>query len=119
MNGKLFAISLFAASTLSIAAEVPIRKSGGMLVDGNGMTLYTYDKDSTDKSACGGPCAAAWPPLKAPANAKAQSDFTVAEREDGSKQWAYKGKPLYTYAKDKAPGDKTGDGANGTWRIAK
>ena len=40
-------------------------------------------------------------------------------RDDGSKQWAYKGKPLYTWAKDTKPGDKTGDGFNNAWRVAK
>ena len=39
-------------------------------------------------------------------------------REDGSKQWAYKGKPLYTWAKDAKPGDVTGDGVNNVWHIA-
>jgi predicted lipoprotein with Yx(FWY)xxD motif len=35
-------------------------------------------------------------------------------------QWAYKGKPLYTFAKDTKPGDTTGDGfLNGAWHIAK
>ena len=29
-------------------------------------------------------------------------------REDGTRQWAYKGFAMYTYVGDKAPGDKTG-----------
>ena len=52
-------------------------------------------------------------------DAKAAGDWTVVTRDDGSKQWAYKGKPLYTWAKDTKPGDKTGDGVNGTWKTAK
>ena len=39
-------------------------------------------------------------------------------RDDGGKQWAYKGKPLYVYSKDAKPGDVTGDGFNNVWRIA-
>jgi predicted lipoprotein with Yx(FWY)xxD motif len=39
-------------------------------------------------------------------------------RDDGSKQWAYKGKPLYTWVKDAKPGDVTGDGVNSVWHIA-
>jgi predicted lipoprotein with Yx(FWY)xxD motif len=41
-------------------------------------------------------------------------------RDDGKKMWAYKGKPLYTFKKDAAPGDINGDGfLNGAWHIAK
>ena len=38
---------------------------------------------------------------------------------DGSKQWAYKGKPLYTWVKDTKPGDMTGDNVNNVWHVAK
>jgi predicted lipoprotein with Yx(FWY)xxD motif len=39
-------------------------------------------------------------------------------RDDGSRQWAYEGKPLYHWSKDKSPGDKTGDNFNGMWHVA-
>jgi predicted lipoprotein with Yx(FWY)xxD motif len=84
------------------------------------MTLYTFDKDAGGKSACNGPCATNWPPLMAAADAKASGDWTIVTRDDGSKMWALKGKPLYTFAKDTKPGDTTGDGfLNGAWHIAK
>jgi predicted lipoprotein with Yx(FWY)xxD motif len=113
----LFA-ALFAA-TFAASAAPPAKMSGDVLVDGKGMTLYTFDKDSAGKSACNGPCAVNWPPLKAEDTAKAEGDYTVVTRDDGSKQWAYKGKPLYTWIKDQKPGDKTGDGVNNVWRVAK
>jgi predicted lipoprotein with Yx(FWY)xxD motif len=92
---------------------------GKVLTDGKGMTLYIFDKDAGGKSACNGPCATNWPPLMAEGDAKAASGYTVLARDDGSKQWAYKGKPLYTWKNDKKPGDITGDGfANGAWHIA-
>jgi predicted lipoprotein with Yx(FWY)xxD motif len=51
--------------------------------------------------------------------AAASSDWSIVTRDDGGK-WAYKGKPLYTWAKDAKPGDKTGDGfANNAWHTAK
>jgi len=56
--------------------------------------------------------------VAAPVNAHASGDWTVVARDDGSKQWAYKGKPLYTWVKDAKPGDVTGDGVNNVWRIA-
>jgi predicted lipoprotein with Yx(FWY)xxD motif len=93
---------------------------GKTFVDGRGRTLYTFDKDSAAKSACYGPCSDNWPPLMASDNAKPTADMTIVVRDDGKKMWAYKGKPLYTFKKDMAPGDTNGDGLlNGTWHIAK
>ena len=91
---------------------------GKALIDAKGMTLYTFDKDSGGKSACNGPCATNWPPLMATADAKASGNWSIVTRDDGAKQWAYKGKPLYTWAKNSKPGDVTGDGFNNVWHIA-
>ena len=40
-------------------------------------------------------------------------DLSVITRDDGSKQVAYKGLPLYFWQNDKAPGDVTGNGVGG------
>jgi predicted lipoprotein with Yx(FWY)xxD motif len=115
--------SLLAATLLTlsftVAAQAPAKMTDGVLVDGKGMTLYTFDKDAGGKSMCNGPCATNWPPLMAGADAKAMGDWTVVTRDDGSKQWAYKGKPLYTWVKDTKPGDKTGDNVNNVWHVVK
>ena len=102
-------------------SDMPAKKAAdGTLTNASGMTLYTFDKDAGGKSACNGPCATNWPPLMAASGAAASSDWSIVTRDDGSKQWAYKGKPLYTWAKDAKPGDKTGDGfANNAWHTAK
>jgi predicted lipoprotein with Yx(FWY)xxD motif len=92
---------------------------GKVLTDSKGMTLYTFDRDAAGKSNCNGPCAQNWPPLMAPASASASGDWSVVTRDDGSKMWAYKGKPLYTWAKDTKAGDTTGDGVNNVWHVAK
>ena len=116
------AVSLLLASTAAFAqaAKVADTPAGKAYVDAKGMTLYTFDKDSAGKSACNGPCATNWPPLMAGADAKPSGDWTTVTRDDGSKMWALKGKPLYTFAKDTKPGDTTGDGfLNGAWHIAK
>jgi len=91
---------------------------GNVLTDARGMTLYTFDKDAEGKSACNGPCATNWPVLKAEAGEAPGDGYTIITRDDGSKQWAYKGKPLYTWAKDAKAGDVTGDGVNNVWHIA-
>jgi predicted lipoprotein with Yx(FWY)xxD motif len=114
----LLAIPLFGcASSTPAPATVAETAKGKTLVDANGMTLYTFDKDAGMKSACNGPCAKNWPPLVA-TSASGPTDWTVVTRDDGSKQWAYVGKPLYTWAKDSKPGDTTGDGFNNVWHVA-
>jgi predicted lipoprotein with Yx(FWY)xxD motif len=119
----LTAVPLVFAASLALAQpSMPagVKASNGMLVNAGGMTLYTFDKDAAGKSACNGPCAASWPPLMADASAAASGDWTVVTRDDGGKQWAYKGKPLYLWVKDQKPGDATGEGvANNTWHVAK
>ena len=112
----LLAILLFSTIT---CAQVPTKTTGGVLTNAAGMTLYTFDKDSTGKSACNGSCATNWPPLSASADAKASGDYSIVTRDDGSKQWAYKGKPLYLWAKDQKAGDKSGDGVGGVWHSVK
>lgn len=102
-------------------AMVAENAKGKILTDAKGMTLYTFDRDTMPgKSACNGPCATNWPPLMAAAGATSSGDWTVVTRDDGSKMWAYKGKPLYTWVKDTKPGEMTGDGfANNAWHVAK
>ena len=51
--------------------------------------------------------------------AKAFDDFTLMTRDDGTLQWAYKGRPLYQSANDKQPGDHKGDGFRGIWHLVK
>ena len=92
---------------------------GPTLVDAKGMTLYTTGNDTIPgKSTCSGQCATNWPPLTAAADASPMGDWTTVTRDDGTKQWAYKGKPLYTYRTDAKEGDVTGNG-RGKWAAAK
>jgi predicted lipoprotein with Yx(FWY)xxD motif len=100
-------------------AQAPVKTTDGVLTNQAGMTLYVFDKDSGGKSACNGPCAGLWPPLMATGDAKGSGDWTVIARDDGAKQWAYKGKPVYVWSKDTKPGDKTGDNFNNVWHVAK
>ena len=90
---------------------------GKVLSDANGMTLYTFDKDEMGKSNCNGECAEYWPPVKATADDKPVGDLTIIKRDDGSMQWADGGKPLYTFVKDKKPGDATGDKFKDVWHA--
>jgi predicted lipoprotein with Yx(FWY)xxD motif len=107
-----------AAQTATMPAAVQV--VNGVLADVKGMSLYTFDNDKEpNKSTCAGNCLNNWPALKAAATDKDMGDWKVITRDDGAKQWVYKGKPLYYFAMDKAPGDKVGDGRGGVWHLAK
>jgi predicted lipoprotein with Yx(FWY)xxD motif len=113
--------ALVLAACATVGQPPSVRSSDGVLTNASGMTLYTFDKDApgSGKSVCNGPCAQNWPPLMAGAMAVPMGDWSVVTRDDGGKQWAYKGKPLYAWVKDAKPGDRTGDGVNNAWRIAR
>jgi len=118
ITAALLSLCLTAALAQTAPATSADTSKGKALVDGKGMTLYVFDRDTAGKSNCNGQCAINWLPLAAAADAKPSGDFTVITRDDGGKQWGYKGKPLYTWSKDAKPGDVTGDGVNSVWHIA-
>lgn len=126
MKNLSFACSFFAAALLAgvapmVAAQTPVKTSDGRLTNAAGLSLYIYDKDvaNSANSACNGPCAANWPPLLAQEGDRARGDYSIITRADGSRQWAFKGKPLYQWSKDQKPGDKNGDGFNDVWHLAR
>ena len=118
---SLLIVSTALLGACAAMAPAPARVADGVLVGANGMTLYTFDKDTagSGKSVCNGPCATNWPPLMAADSDKPTGNYTVVTRDDGKKQWAMQGKPLYYWAKDTKPGDKTGDGVLGVWHTVK
>ena len=117
----LFTISSALLGACASMAAPPTKVEGGVLVGPNGMTLYTFDKDTagSGKSVCNGQCATNWPPLMAADADAASGDYSLVTRDDGKKQWALKGKPLYYWAKDTKPGEMTGDGVLGAWHVVK
>ena len=124
MKKAMVAVLILLIATLGACASMrgapmPGKFEGGMLVDSAGMTLYTFDKDAagTGRSACNGPCAALWPALKVVDADQVSGDWTIVTRDDGSRQWAHKGKPVYLWSKDQKPGDKTGDGYLKIWHV--
>lgn len=91
---------------------------GGRLMTADGMSLYMFDKDGDGKSNCYGKCAKEWPPMKAPANVTPSSHFSVIKRKDGTRQWAWMGKPLYMFDEDKVAGDIKGGSYSPDWHVA-
>ncbi|MCF2905924.1 hypothetical protein L0666_13070 [Octadecabacter sp. CECT 8868] len=113
-------MKLISALTLGLfVAGCESAYAGGhaVLTDDNGMTLYTFDNDTANTSNCYDGCASSWPPFLGQAGAT-RDGLTLIERRDGSQQWAKDGEPLYFWAGDQNPGDKTGDGVGGVWHVA-
>jgi len=116
-----------AANTPSAALiKVGTSAKGNVLTDSAGLSLYTFDNDTAaGKSACNGGCANAWPSMTTAAAAPpsgisgASGAFSLITRDDGAKQVAYNGKPLYRYAADAGPGGTAGDGVGNVWHLAK
>jgi predicted lipoprotein with Yx(FWY)xxD motif len=119
-------------SDLQATDEVPegfqVRHTdiGPVFTDQKGMTLYLW---ASKKGACptvhdpipqnSSPlmevyqakvttCEAQWPPVLAPANAKALGEWTIIPRTDGLRQWAFQGLPVHHSYKDRLPGDTNG-----------
>jgi len=89
--------------------------SADLLVGKNGMTLYTFDRDSRGSSACSWHCIRIWSPAD-PEDAQGP-DFGAITREGGARQLTYEGKPLYYYMGDRRPGDANGAGLDRLWHV--
>jgi predicted lipoprotein with Yx(FWY)xxD motif len=119
----MLAAGSLAGSTASAAGAAPIKTaSARVLVNQQGMTLYVYSADKPNKSTCTGGCAKYWPPATVTAGATVPSamaglagKFATTKRADGSSQLTYDGAPLYTFLKDKKPGDMAGQGVEAVW----
>jgi predicted lipoprotein with Yx(FWY)xxD motif len=123
MRKSMFAAALALAFSAGMACAQPapagVRTLNGALADAAGKPLYTYDMDTMKgMSHCNDRCAIYWPPLPVPAGARGTGDWSVVTRDDGSRQWARRDKPLYTFAKDKA--GEPGGGENVPhWTLAR
>ena len=117
--------TLFAGTASNIDVDAAGLRSSDR-ADRDGFTLYVFDNDAADidgdgpaDSDCNGNCAVAWPPLYADAGAAPTGQFSLITRDDASRQWAFKGEPLYYFANDVVAGDVNGDQIGGVWHIAR
>jgi predicted lipoprotein with Yx(FWY)xxD motif len=121
-SGSAYPLSAPAAASRATApsgaATVGARHTGlgTVLVDGQGRTLYLFEKDRGMTSACAGACASIWPPLTSaqavPGAGLAAAKLSVAKQPGGASDVTYAGHPLYTYVGDTKPGDTKGEGLN-------
>ncbi|MFZ0529965.1 MAG: hypothetical protein WAL91_05455 [Propionicimonas sp.] len=109
-----------AADAATLALKLADSSLGPILVDGKGMTLYLFTKDSANTSACTGPCLVAWPPLIGkPTMGTGVDDSKLGSftRADGSTQATYNSWPLYYWKGDTKAGDVSGQNVNGVWFV--
>jgi predicted lipoprotein with Yx(FWY)xxD motif len=115
-GGGYTAASGGAAQTASApSVRAAHSKLGTILVDGQGRTLYLFEKDKGPASTCTGACASIWPPLTSMSKAVAGGGLSAAKlgatkRSDGKTEVTYAGHPLYTYVGDAKSGDTHGQG---------
>jgi predicted lipoprotein with Yx(FWY)xxD motif len=97
------------------AVKLGQSKLGRVLVDGQGHTLYLFERDERGESYCSGACAAVWPPFETDGHPQAVGGIAAGalgttKRDDGDVQVTYRGHPLYYYAADAStPGKTTGE----------
>lgn len=100
----------FPNSTIDVPAGITVKEvpdaTGLALVDYRNRTLYALDGDVKKEKKLD----SSWVPAAAAQLAEPKGDFTLIMREDGIKQWAYKGRALFTSSADLAPGDANGMG---------
>ena len=97
---------------------------GTYLVDGEGNTLYYFTPDTPGVSVCEGDCLEAWPALVVGDGQFPFGDEGVTGtlsfglRSDGTQHATYRGRPLYYFAGDSAPGETNGQGLGDVWYVA-
>lgn len=117
------------ASSSQAGAAVELKTAsssaaGTIVVDGKGMSLYLFTKDTKDSgtSACTGSCLVQWPPLTTTSGTPTAEGVTgklgTITTADGKKQVTLNGMPLYYFAKDTKPGDTLGQGVGGVWFLS-
>lgn len=112
--------SASAAPQEALTVELADSALGPILVDGEGRTLYRFEKDSDGESTCYEACATNWPALVGDVEAGDGVDGALlgtAQRTDGTVQVTYAGRPLYYFAGDQAPGDIAGQGVMDVWYV--
>jgi predicted lipoprotein with Yx(FWY)xxD motif len=107
------------ASTDYMPNYMTSSSAGQVMTTPQGLTVYTFDKDRLGGSSCYGDCARLWPPVLASADAQPYGRMSLASRDDGQQQWAYDGKPLYTYAEDAMHGDVKGENFGSLWHVVR
>jgi predicted lipoprotein with Yx(FWY)xxD motif len=95
---------------LALYTQLGYRLQYGGRLSRDGYSYSYADAKHVGTRGCVDACLKKWHPLLAATNAQPAGFWEIDIRaDDGSRQWAYKGAPLYTYAGDKQAGDLAGN----------
>jgi predicted lipoprotein with Yx(FWY)xxD motif len=123
-GGAWHAVAFRPAAGMVLRAGIDVREiddaGGTALVDSSGLTVYAFNREAAHATPCAdsGDCTAHWRPLQAAGIALAAGDFSLISRDDGIAQWAYRGKPLYTFDGDTKPLDVNGIDVDPRFQVA-
>jgi len=90
---------------------------GNVYLNANGRALYVRQRDRMNQSNCYGNCARQWPPYLANGDVKSHGQWSIINRRDGTRQWAYAGRPTYMWSGDREQGQVRGHRRDGTWSV--
>ena len=90
------------------------------LTDHRGYSIYSYsnEKEKSEDVCVLKECYEYWVPVAAPALARSVDDFSVVNRVDGTRQWAFRDRPLFKFKGDLLPGDAHGRGEHPYMRLS-
>ena len=105
------------SDTIDVASNPSL---GNILVNGQGMTLYAFTKDTPDQSNCDAKCLANWPALVSSGTPKLGPGVDASligstTLPSGEKIITYDHMPLYTFIKDTQPGQVNGEEVGSVW----
>jgi predicted lipoprotein with Yx(FWY)xxD motif len=113
------------STTTQAAVGLPLKTGTAMTSKGSqtvlttsqGLTVY-YNTQDTATSVFVGPT---WPPVLNgsgnPTSSVSLPGTLAVQNDSNGAQVTYNGHPLYTYVRDSAPGQATGDGLGGIWFV--
>jgi predicted lipoprotein with Yx(FWY)xxD motif len=111
-------------TSVRVGASHSARLHETILVNTSRRTLYYLKPESARHIICTGACAKLWPPLLVPSRGTrllgatgVHGRLSIVRRPDGKLQVALNGQPLYTFARDRRPGDVRGQGFGGVWFV--
>ncbi|WP_406340309.1 hypothetical protein [Streptomyces sp. NBC_00648] len=96
---------------------------GSIIVDSNGRTLYqNSDFSRGGRSVCDANCRQSWTPVPAIDRSRVQNiDLRLVadvQLDDGSRQLAINGHPMFWFNRDRTSGDIGGQGRDGFWALS-
>lgn len=105
--------------TVSVGGGVNQPVDHLVFADAQGRTFYYSDADRPGKSSCSAACLEKWRPVPAAAGSRAGGLWSIIKRDDGSRQWVFRDRAVYTCANDSLPKESPVDYSDSQFVIAR